>query len=508
MMEKFRGRRIAIIAILSIITYLTSLAGAYCPACEGKQDWDKTATDFLTGITTERKPSVASSPQLSRANLLSKNAPTEEIPKIASPPQISTTNLLSQKTSNDRTDSSFSQALVPISGVRGFDIILDISPEATEYIPDAASIPYTMFLKDNLALKPIADIAKILGEAGISQDDSLLIYGECQPCGGGPSASTYVYWIMKYLGQENVKLLDGSIQDWVDSKNPTVSEPKILVKTNYTPKIKPELSATYEYVKSGQAQILDARTTQEFGTGSIPGAINIPYDSVIQSGKIKDEAALKELFGMLSKDKPVVIYTNTGVKASMVWFVLSLLGYDARIYSYQDWVDNQPKLEINLKEIKAEPNPGKIGDIIKITAIFAEANKTNVTKATNETVLTIKGCATCGFGSPQGFADITQSGNDTGVVQIGYSAPSANATLPQDSFRCIANIISSDGDLVSKVNMKRVSDDIFSGIWNANVKPGNYSVTIIASTPDASKTFRNVLNIEVQGTTGKYKNLG
>jgi thiosulfate/3-mercaptopyruvate sulfurtransferase len=509
MMEKFRGKWIAITAILAIITYLTSLAGgAGCPSCGGIEDWDKTATNFLAGITTEEKPRITSSPQISRANLLSKNAPTKEKPKITSSPQISGTNLLSKTASNDRTGSSFSQALVPISGARGFDIILDISPDATEYIPDAVSIPYTKFLKDNLTLKPVADMAKILGEAGISQDDSLLVYGECQPCGGGPSASTYVYWIMKYLGHENVKLLDGGIQDWIDAKNPTVSAPKILAETNYTPKIKPELLATYEYVKSGQTQILDARTTQEFAAESIPGAINIPYDSVIQNDKIKDEAALKKLFGIFSKDRPVVIYTNTGVKASMVWFVLNLLGYDTRIYSYQDWVDNQPKLEINLKELKAEPNPGKIGDIIKITAIFAEANRTNMTKATNETVLTIKGCATCGFGSPQGFADITQSGNKTGVAKIGYSTPVANAALPEDSFRCIANIISPNGDLVSKVNMKRVSDDIFSGIWNANVKPGNYSVTIIASAPDASKTFQNVLNIEMQGTTGKYKNLG
>jgi thiosulfate/3-mercaptopyruvate sulfurtransferase len=484
-MDKFREKWIALAAILAIITYLTSLAGAQCPSCGGIENWDKTATNFLAGITTEEKPRILNSPQISRANYIR-----------------------SEKVSNDRPGSSFSKALVPVSGVQGFDIILDISPEATEYIPGAVSIPYTMFLKDNLMLKPVNDIAKILGEAGISQDDSLLIYGECQPCGGGPSASTYVYWIIKYLGHENVKLLDGGINDWITAKNPTVIEPKILAKTKYIPEIKPELLATYEYVKSGQAQIIDARTTQESAAGSIPGAINIPYDSVIQNGKIKDEAALRELFGQFSKDKPVVIYTNTGVKASMVSFVLNLLGYDARIYSYQDWVDNQPKLEIKLDDIKAEPNPGEIGDIIKITAIFAEANRNNVTKATNKTALTIKGCATCGFGSPQGFADITHSANNTGGVQIGYSIPVANSASLEDSFRCIANIISPNGDLVSKVNMKRVSDDIFSGIWNANVAPGNYSVTIIASAPDASKTFQNVLKIDVQGTTGKYKNLG
>ena len=291
-MEKFRGKWIAVTAILAIITYLTSLACAYCPSCEGIQNWETTATDFLTGNTTEQKPSILSSPQKSRtAYLLSKSASnyqtSSNFGQNASNYQTSsnfgqnasnyqTSSNFGQNASNYQTSSSFIQALVPISGVQGFDIILDISPEATEYIPDAVSIPYTKFLKDNLTLKPIADMAQVLGEAGISQDDSLLIYGECQPCGGGPSASTYVYWIMKYLGHENVKLLNGGIKDWIEAKNPTVSEPKILAETNYTPMIKPELLATYEYVKSGQAQILDARTTQEFATGSIPGAINIP----------------------------------------------------------------------------------------------------------------------------------------------------------------------------------------------------------------------------------------
>ena len=37
-----------------------------------------------------------------------------------------------------------------------------------------------------------------------------------------------------------------------------------------------------------------------------------------------------------------VVYTNTGVKASMTWLVLTLLGYDAKIYSWYDWKDNLP----------------------------------------------------------------------------------------------------------------------------------------------------------------------
>jgi len=45
---------------------------------------------------------------------------------------------------------------------------------------------------------------------------------------------------------------------------------------------------------------------------------------------------------MLDKNRPVVVFTNTGMKASVVWFALKMMGYDARLYRYQDWMANQP----------------------------------------------------------------------------------------------------------------------------------------------------------------------
>jgi hypothetical protein len=64
------------------------------------------------------------------------------------------------------------------------------------------------------------------------------------------------------------------------------------------------------------------------------------------------------------------------------------------------------------------------------------------------------------------------------------------------------------GAKVSKgIIMKRVSEDEFTGIWNANVAAGVYKVDIVASLEDVSKTFPDVLQIEVTGTS-KYKNLG
>ena len=50
---------------------------------------------------------------------------------------------------------------------------------------------------------------------------------------------------------------------------------------------------------------------------------------------------LEKVFAILNKNQPVVVYTNTGVKGSVVWFALELLGYDAKLYSYENWLYNQ-----------------------------------------------------------------------------------------------------------------------------------------------------------------------
>jgi thiosulfate/3-mercaptopyruvate sulfurtransferase len=99
--------------------------------------------------------------------------------------------------------------------------------------------------------------------------------------------------------------------------------------------------ATYDFVKNSRAQIIDARTLQDRGVGSIPSSINIPYDEVLEKNRLKDRSALGLLFSGLDKDRPVIVYTATGVKASMVCFALEFLGYKASLYTWNDWMTHK-----------------------------------------------------------------------------------------------------------------------------------------------------------------------
>lgn len=245
------------------------------------------------------------------------------------------------KITSERSDE-FKKTLMPISDVSNSDVLLDISENSTSHIKGSVVIPYTEFILGGGLLKSVSEIADTLGKAGISRNDKVVVYGECMPCGGGPAPATYVYWMMKSLGHENIWVLDGTVENWTAAGGSIDNKSAIRPSTNYAPDFIPNLIATYDFVKSGKAQIVDARTPEEFEAGSIPGAISIPYDNVLDNRRIKDETGLKEAFVNLSKDRPVVVFTDTGIKASVVWFSLKLLGYDALLYSWQNWIDNQP----------------------------------------------------------------------------------------------------------------------------------------------------------------------
>lgn len=239
--------------------------------------------------------------------------------------------------------------LAPISSIKSADIIIDIGSDPESYIYGAVHMPFTSFMENN-TIKPLPAIAAVIGNAGILRNDSVALYGECLPCGGGPSTATFAYWIMRYAGHEDVKLIDGGYEEWVKAGGRTQDAGSSRKKTAYELHPREDLLANFSYVASGVAQLVDARLTRDFFLGTIPGSINIPYDDVVEGDKIKNESSLLRVFSKVDKNKPVVVYTTTGVKASVVWFALTFMGYDAKLYTFQDYYNNNGRVYLPIKQ--------------------------------------------------------------------------------------------------------------------------------------------------------------
>jgi len=224
----------------------------------------------------------------------------------------------------------------PMKSVSSSDVVMDVSngnSYASSHIKDAIHIPSKDFLNGEGDLKTDEELAKVLGDAGVSRDDSIVLYAGKESSG----EAEFAFLVLRHLGQKDVLLLDGSLADWKAAGLPEqVSENKKPI-VMYKPEIRPEVIAEYEYVKSGQAQIIDVRPFVEFGKGRIPDSIALDPANVIKGDKIKIGADLSTVFSRLDKEKPIVVYSDDYSRSALVWYALQLMGYEASLYTWEDW---------------------------------------------------------------------------------------------------------------------------------------------------------------------------
>jgi thiosulfate/3-mercaptopyruvate sulfurtransferase len=228
------------------------------------------------------------------------------------------------------------ELLMPLESISGGDVVVDVSNHRTigdSHIKGAISMPSKSLLYDNESLLPDLQSAAIIGAAGISEDDAVIVYSDNFSSG----EATFVLWRLCYLGQRSVKSLDGGLDDWNAASLPMEIQKNTRAATKYSPNLRPELLADYDYVKSGTPQMVDARSFQDYGKGRINNASLITSESVLKDGRLKEKDELDDAFAKLNKSRPVVVYSSDFMRASIVWYALQLMGFDSRIYAWQDW---------------------------------------------------------------------------------------------------------------------------------------------------------------------------
>ena len=226
--------------------------------------------------------------------------------------------------------------LKPMKSVSSSDVVIDVSNGdgyAASHIKDAIHIPSRNFLNGEGSLKTGDELADLLGSAGVSRTDSVVLYGSQESSG----EAEFAFLVLRYLGQNEVKLLDGSLADWKAAGLPEEVGENNKAAAEYTPQVRSDVMAEYDYVKSGQAQIIDVRPFVDFGKGRIPGSIALDPTNVIKGDKIKNGGYLTAVFSRLDKEKPVVVYSDDYSRSALAAYALQLMGYQASIYSWEDW---------------------------------------------------------------------------------------------------------------------------------------------------------------------------
>ncbi len=183
--------------------------------------------------------------------------------------------------------------------------------------------------------------------SGISNDTTVIFYGDSNNW-----FAAYAFWMLKYYGHAQVRLMNGGRKKWVDERRPLTTERPRLPDPKYEAKNPdPSLRALRDFVVAGLGKasraLVDVRSPKEFSGellapenrpqegaqrgGHIPGARNIPWSQAVQEdGTFKPVEALRQLYeGQgITADKEVVAYCRIGERSSHTWFVLKyLLGY-------------------------------------------------------------------------------------------------------------------------------------------------------------------------------------
>lgn len=221
------------------------------------------------------------------------------------------------------------------------------------HITGAVNIPHSSLCNDEpvrTVIKTPAEMAKDLGAKGVTPDKTIVVYDE-----GSAKYAGRMYWILKYLGAPNVKMLDGNLKAWKAKRKPITGAPAKVAAGTFTAKPDAAQLAKMDEVKkaNGNASyvLVDARTPEEFaGTaetelrkGHIPGAVNVNHETVLDNkGLLKSNEELASLFESkgITKDKTAIVYCETSVRAGVVYLALKGLGYPkVKVYdgAYLEW---------------------------------------------------------------------------------------------------------------------------------------------------------------------------
>jgi thiosulfate/3-mercaptopyruvate sulfurtransferase len=243
-------------------------------------------------------------------------------------------------------------------------VILDVR-KVEEYkaghIPGAVNVFYGSWaIKKGDLLNELPandDLFDLIGSSGIDANSIVVIVGKTNAI-PDQFDMTRVAWTLKYMGLENVAILDGGQNQWVKANKP-VSTDAIKAKLKaYKGKINGGLFVNKDYVMSrlGKAIILDTRGPAFYQgkdklafvpkVGRIKGAVNLPVGQLYTpEGLYKDQAVLLALATAAvgaDKTKEIIAYCDTGKTCTAWTFVLTdLFGYkDVKVYdgSSMEWL--------------------------------------------------------------------------------------------------------------------------------------------------------------------------
>ena len=202
----------------------------------------------------------------------------------------------------------------------------------------------------NHPLPDMHEFAEKLGNLGIDEKTTVVVYDQANEM-----YAPRLWWLLTYMGHEDVYVLDGGYEKWV-AEGRTVTQ-EIVTRTPkvFTPHIQEDEKVDMDEVKeklSNQSAILiDSRAKDRYlgkvepmysKAGHIPGAKNYFFKGVLKdNGLWKNTQEIEAHFADLPKDQEIIVSCGSGVSACPNIIALKQAGFtNVKLYpgSYSDWI--------------------------------------------------------------------------------------------------------------------------------------------------------------------------
>jgi thiosulfate/3-mercaptopyruvate sulfurtransferase len=187
--------------------------------------------------------------------------------------------------------------------------------------------------------------------AGVSRDRPVVLYDD-----GDAMAASRGWWMLRYFGHPDVRVLDGGYRAWTAAGLPVTVDDPAPAPGGFTaePGHLPVLDAAGAQATARSGLLLDARAGERYRgetehvdpvAGHIPGAVSAPtVGNANPDGTFRDPAELAARFTALGAvpetETPVGAYCGSGVTAAHEVLALALAGIPAALYvgSWSDWI--------------------------------------------------------------------------------------------------------------------------------------------------------------------------
>ncbi|MRG58589.1 sulfurtransferase [Agromyces sp. CFH 90414] len=237
----------------------------------------------------------------------------------------------------------------------------DVLLYETGHIPGAVKVDWHTDLNDPVVRDYVDPerFAALLGSKGIARDSTVVIYGDKNNWW-----AAYALWVFTLFGHEDVRLLDGGRDLWIDEGREITTEPTTVTPVEY-PVVERDDAAIRAFKEDVLAHfgnpLIDVRSPEEYSgerttapaypeegalrAGHIPTAASVPWARAAASdGRFKSRDELDAIYrdevGLADGDE-IIAYCRIGERSSHTWFVLThLLGFEhVRNYdgSWTEW---------------------------------------------------------------------------------------------------------------------------------------------------------------------------